>query len=131
LTYIKRDTRSYLIPSLTLAAATSTIVPPRTFTMMSSTGGHATPSPSPLPPIDNSNKFDDKSEDSADDVINAAMNTELMVDEEKGAEEERAAHTAFDAEQQHHREAATAEEESDDDDGIDWSGPGPEEKATE
>jgi hypothetical protein len=59
------------------------------------------------------------------------MNTELMVDEEKEAEEERAAHTAFDAEQQHHREAATAEEESDDDDGIDWSGPGPEEKAME
>jgi hypothetical protein len=59
------------------------------------------------------------------------MNTELMVDEEKEAEEERAAHTAFDAEQQHHRESATAEEESDDDDGIDWSGPGPEEKAME
>jgi hypothetical protein len=52
-----------------------------------------------------------------------------MAGAEQEAEEERAAHTAFDTEQQHRQEAVDGEEESDYDDY--WSGPDPEEKTAE
>jgi hypothetical protein len=71
-----------------------------------------------------------ENEDSANNVIDAAMDTKFMADVEQEAEEERTAHAAFDAEHERCREAAAIEDESDDNDfEWDWNGPYLEEKA--
>jgi hypothetical protein len=54
------------------------------------------PPPTPLPSADNS---DEENEDSADNIIDAAMDAKFMDDTEQEAEEERAAHAAFDVDQ--------------------------------
>jgi hypothetical protein len=75
-------------------------------------GGQAPPPPPPSPPPPTDNYDTDEldvfaeNEDSRDDVIDATMNAQFMI----GVEEERAAHTAFDAEQQHRQEAVAVEE---------------------
>jgi hypothetical protein len=78
-----------------------------TFTMMSHASGQApSPSPPPLPPppspppqtdIPDSDEFDEN-EATNDGVIDVAMNAQFMADTEREAENERAAHAAFDAE---------------------------------
>jgi hypothetical protein len=72
-------------------------------------------------------------DESTDNVLDATRNARFMADPEREEEEERAAHSAFDAEMERHREAATAEDDSSD---IDWSfddpnEPTPEEGAAE
>ncbi|KAK1626239.1 hypothetical protein QYE76_000554 [Lolium multiflorum] len=58
------------------------------------------------------------------------MDAKFMPDAEQKAEEERAAHAAFDAEQERRREAAAAENASGDSDfEWDYDGPDPKEKA--
>jgi hypothetical protein len=92
-------------------------------------GGQATPPPPPTPPTP-TDSSGDENEDSADDVIDAAINTKFMADTKHEAKEEQAAHAAFDAEQKSRREAVAAEEELDDGD-FDWSRPDSEEKVAE
>jgi hypothetical protein len=58
--------------------------------------------------------------------MDAAMDAKFMADVEQEAEEERAAHAAFDAEQEHRREATAAEDKLDDEDfEFDWNMPDP------
>jgi hypothetical protein len=60
------------------------------------------------------------------------MDVKFMAGAEQEAEEERAAHAAFDAKQERRKEAAAAEDESDDDNfEFEWNVPDPEEKTTE
>nr|XP_051202645.1 uncharacterized protein LOC127316284 [Lolium perenne] len=75
-------------------------------------------------------EFDD---DNTDDLLDPIRDAKFLADAEKEAEEERAAHAAFDAEMECRRVAAAAE---DDDSDIPWfsddpDAPTPEEKAAE
>jgi hypothetical protein len=67
-----------------------------------------------------------------ENFIDEAMDMKFMADVEQEAEEEWAAHTAFDAERERRREAVAAEAESNDDDfEFNWNGPDSEEKSVE
>jgi hypothetical protein len=59
------------------------------------------------------------------------MDAKFMADTYQEAEEERAAHGAFDVDQQRRGRGATTAEEESDEDALGWSWPDPEEKATE
>jgi hypothetical protein len=102
-----------------------------TFAMSNAGRGQATAPPLPTtpPPADST---DEENKDSADNVIDAAMDAKFMTDVEQEADEKRAAHAAFNAEQERCREVAAAEDESNDDDfECDWNGLDPEEKVVE
>jgi hypothetical protein len=102
---------------------------------MSSAGcGQATAPAPPTPPLSVESSNEELEDDkSSDDVLDAARDVKFLTDVGQEAEEERAAHAAFDAEMERRREAAAAEEDSSD---ISWSSddpdaPTPEEKAAE
>jgi hypothetical protein len=78
--------------------------------MSSAGGGQATPPPPPR-----TNSFNGESKDSAENVIDVAMDAKFMANAEQEAEEERAAHIGFNPDQQRHSKMAAAEEESNDD----------------
>jgi hypothetical protein len=97
---------------------------------MSSAGlsqAYAPPPPTPPPPVESSDE-ELEDDESTENILDVAMDAKFMIDAEQEAEEERAAHVAFDAEMERCREAAAAEDDSFD---IDWSSDDPDEPTPE
>nr|XP_051229908.1 eukaryotic translation initiation factor 3 subunit J-like [Lolium perenne] len=89
---------------------------------MSSAGRGEAAAPPPPPASSSNEEFDD--DDSTDDLLDPIRDANALAEAEKEAEEERAAHAAFDAEMERRREAAVAAAE-DDDSNISWSSDDP------